>query len=113
MARKSTIILIDDIDGGAADETVAFVLDGTCHEIDLSTSNASALRSVLAPYIAAGRKTSRTAGTAGTAARKPGGTGWCPDAGRIRRWATDNGYQMASRGPIPDRILEVFHVAGT
>jgi hypothetical protein len=114
MTRKSTIILIDDVDGGTADETVTFVLDGTDHEIDLSTSNASVLRSLLAPYIAAGRKTNLTPGTAGNAPRKPGGgTGGRPDAGRIRRWATDNGYQMASRGPIPERILEAFHTAGT
>jgi hypothetical protein len=105
MARKSSIILIDDIDGGAADETVAFALDGTSHDIDLSASNASALRSILARYIAAGRKTNRGAGTA---ARKSGGTVRRADTGRIRRWATDNGYQMASRGPIPDRIFQAF-----
>ncbi|MBT2598086.1 Lsr2 family protein [Arthrobacter sp. ISL-72] len=32
-----------------------------------------------------------------------------PNTGRIRRWAIDNGHQMTSRGPIPDRILEAFH----
>lgn len=63
MATRVEIILIDDIDGGAADETVQFALDGTGYDIDISASNAAALRSLLAPYIAAGRK------TAGTAAR--------------------------------------------
>ncbi|MGY4541274.1 hypothetical protein ACVWY0_001183 [Arthrobacter sp. UYNi723] len=48
MATKATVILIDDLDGGAADETVTFALDGAGHEIDLSAANAAALRSLLA-----------------------------------------------------------------
>jgi hypothetical protein len=68
----------------------------------------------LAPYIAGGRKANLAPGAAGKAPRKPGGgTGGRPDAGTIRPWATGNGYQMASRGPIPDRILGAFHTAGT
>nr|WP_251040375.1 histone-like nucleoid-structuring protein Lsr2 [Arthrobacter sp. ISL-72] len=70
MLRKSTIILIEDADGGAADERVAFALDETSHEIYVSISKASSLRSLLAPYIPAGRRTNRVAGTAG---RKSGG----------------------------------------
>ncbi len=90
---------------------MTFALDGTSHEIDLSTSNASALRSRLAPYIAAGRKTNRSAGTT---ARKPGGRApGRANSGSIRTWAIDIGYRMASRGPIPDRILEAFHTATT
>ncbi|MET3923438.1 Lsr2 family protein [Arthrobacter sp. UYEF20] len=111
MATKATVILIDDLDGGAADETVTFALDGAGHEIDLSAANAAALRSLLAPYISAGRKAK---GTAGTAARRPGGAAARSlDAGRIRRWAIGNGYQMASRGPIPDRIVEDFRASNT
>ena len=40
MAQKVQVILVDDIDGGAADETVSFSLDGVSYEIDLSTKNA-------------------------------------------------------------------------
>jgi hypothetical protein len=38
------IILEDDYDGGSADETVSFALDGAEYEIDLSSKNASGLR---------------------------------------------------------------------
>ena len=48
--------LEDDLDGGPADETVRFGLGGTDYEIDLSTSNATAFRAQLEPFIAhAGR----------------------------------------------------------
>ena len=36
MAQKVKIILVDDLDGGSADETVRFGLDGVSYEIDLS-----------------------------------------------------------------------------
>ena len=45
MAQKVQIVLIDDIDGGPADETVYFSLDGVSYEIDLSAPNAVRLRS--------------------------------------------------------------------
>ena len=47
MAQKIQVVLIDDIDGGDADETVRFSLDGTHYEIDLSASNAARLRNAL------------------------------------------------------------------
>jgi Lsr2 len=40
MAKKVTVPFVDDLDGtAAADETVAFTLDGVAYEIDLSTKN--------------------------------------------------------------------------
>jgi hypothetical protein len=48
-ATKITVVLEDDLDGGPADETVRFAIDGTSYEIDLSTTNAAAFRQQLAP----------------------------------------------------------------
>ena len=55
MAHVTKVRLVDDIDGGEADESVSFGIDGRSLEIDLSSENAEKLRSVLAPYIAAAR----------------------------------------------------------
>ncbi len=52
MASKTVVELLDDLDGGRADETVTFALDGVDYEIDLSAANARALRGVLAEFIA-------------------------------------------------------------
>ena len=50
MAKKVTVSFVDDLDGKtAADETVAFTLDGVACEIDLSTKNAKKLRAALQP----------------------------------------------------------------
>src|SRR4051812_41204704 len=49
MAQRVEVVLIDDVDGGEAAETVAFALDGANYEIDLSEENAAKLRDGLAP----------------------------------------------------------------
>lgn len=51
MASKTVVELFDDLDGGRADETVRFALDGVEYEIDLSRANAAALRDVLAEFV--------------------------------------------------------------
>ena len=56
MAQRFQVVLIDDLDGSEAAETVHFSLDGTGYEIDLSRDNASRLRDVLTPYLGAARK---------------------------------------------------------
>jgi hypothetical protein len=58
MAQKVNIILVDDIDGSDASETVTFGLDGTSYEIDLNDTNAAALRDALATYVGHARKVS-------------------------------------------------------
>jgi hypothetical protein len=55
MAKTVIVKLTDDIDGGDADETIQFALDGKSYEVDLSTANASKLRDMLQPYIENGR----------------------------------------------------------
>ena len=59
MAKQIIQRLIDDFDGGDADETVKFALDGVQYEIDLSKKNATKLRNAIAPYLAAGSKVGR------------------------------------------------------
>jgi hypothetical protein len=44
-------MLIDDLDGSAAEGTVRFGLDGTEYEIDLNARHAKELRKALARYL--------------------------------------------------------------
>lgn len=74
MAKTTIIKLTDDIDGGNADETVEFSLDGKVYEIDLSKRNASALRKALQPYIDVARSGGRS-GSRGRPARAGGRRG--------------------------------------
>jgi Lsr2 len=51
MMQKIQTLLIDDLDGGDAEGTVRFGLDGADYEIDLSAGHAEALRKALEPYV--------------------------------------------------------------
>jgi hypothetical protein len=63
MARETITQLIDDLDGtvifGGMGRTVLFEFDGTSYEIDLTDAHVDQLRDALAPYVSAGRRTSR------------------------------------------------------
>jgi hypothetical protein len=56
VARKTVVELVDDVDGGQADETVRFALDGVDYTIDLSAENATRLRQILAAFVANARR---------------------------------------------------------
>src|SRR6478672_13304794 len=56
MAQRVEVVLIDDIDGGKASETVTFALDGVTYEIDLSNKNASKLRDDFATWTGHARR---------------------------------------------------------
>jgi hypothetical protein len=87
MAQKVQVLLVDDLDGGEATETVAFSLDGTTYEIDLSSDNAGKLRKEFAPYVDHARKASG------------GATG-----GRRRRTRTGPGREIG-RASCRERVL--------
>jgi hypothetical protein len=55
MAKTIIVKLTDDIDGGDADETVHFSLDGKSYEIDVNAANAAKVRQAFQPYIQQGR----------------------------------------------------------
>ena len=111
MAQKVQIILEDDLDGGEADETVSFALDGTSYEIDLNEANATKLREAMATYVGHARKVTGTRGrrTGGTTARTAGGSG--PSAKEVREWARENGHDVPDRGRIPAEVREAYDAA--
>ncbi|QLQ09609.1 MAG: Lsr2 family protein [Nocardioidaceae bacterium] len=113
MAQRVDIVLVDDIDGNEAEETLSFALDGVEYEIDLSAKNAAKLRDALATYIGHGR---RTGGRRSAGRRASGRTRTTPannsaSAAEIRAWATDNGYELSARGRIPAEIREAYAAA--
>lgn len=108
MAQKVQVLLVDDIDGGEADETVTFGLDGKAYEIDLTTANADKLRAALEEFVKKGRRTGgRASGTGRKAARAAGGF----DTAAIRAWAKEQGYTVNDRGRVPADIREAYEKA--
>jgi hypothetical protein len=113
VAQKVQILLVDDIDGAEASETVEFGLDGVTYEIDLSDTNARALRDQLAPYIAEGRKVSgrRRASGGRASGRGRSGGGTEAPAAQIREWARANGYDVPDRGRVSAEVKEAYAAA--
>ncbi|PBC97154.1 Lsr2 protein [Streptomyces sp. OV198] len=109
VAQKVQVLLVDDLDGGEADETVTFALDGKTYEIDLTTANADKLRGLLEAYVKGGRRTGgRAAGGRGKARVASGGS---QDTAQIRAWAKENGYEVNDRGRVPASIREAYEKA--
>ena len=109
MAQKTVVELVDDLDGGKADETVAFALDGVDFLIDLSAENAARLRESLAEFVGHARKTGGKRGK--TAGRKAVQTADKPDNQAIREWARSQGETIAERGRIPAALVMRFQEA--
>jgi hypothetical protein len=116
MAQKVNIVLVDDIDGSEATETVSFGLDGTSYEIDLNDANAGALREALAAYVGHARKVGsapRRGGrrTGGSGSGSNGSASGGPSAKEIRDWARDNGYDVPDRGRVSAEVREAYDSA--
>ena len=110
MAQKVQVILVDDIDGGEAEESVSFAIDGVNYEIDLSEGNATALREALAPWVGHARRVGgrsgggRRSGSRGRAAAKA-------DLGEVRAWARDNGFSVSDRGRVSSEVMTAYESA--
>ncbi len=112
MAQKIQVLLVDDLDGGTATETVAFGLDGSGYEIDLSSENADKLREALAPFVGHARRASRVAAARPGSPTRPGRSGARIDREQtqaIREWARKNGHKVSERGRIPGSIVEAYN----
>ena len=112
MAQKITTLFIDDIDGGAAEGTVRFALDGTEYEIDLNAKHSDELRSALGRYVTHARKvgggTRRTGRIPGRAGR---GSGSVLNTTEIRNWARENGFDIKDRGRVPADLVAKYQAA--
>ncbi|KWX01258.1 hypothetical protein TH66_01675 [Carbonactinospora thermoautotrophica] len=107
MVQKVEVLLVDDLDGGKADEIVTFSLDGVQYEIDLSSEHAAQLREELARYVGAARK------VPGRRGRRPGrkAAAGQPSSREVREWAKSQGIEVSERGRIPQDVYVKFQEA--
>lgn len=123
MASITTVSLLDDLDGSAAAETVAFGLDGASYEIDLNDKNAKKLRDALANYVASARRVDGGRRSVASVGRPRGRVAakvtaraarTTPDreqTAAIREWARAAGYEVSERGRLSAAVLEAFEAA--
>jgi hypothetical protein len=104
MAQKVQVLLVDDLDGGVASETVSFSLDGTAYQIDLSSDNANKLRKEFGQYIEHARRDGAGGRRRGRARTGPGRQ----ESAQIRAWAKDQGFKVSERGRIPASVIAKY-----
>jgi len=108
MAQQIQTLFVDDIDGGPAEGTVRFALDGTDYEIDLSTEHSDALRAALGKYVEHARKIGGTARRAGARGGRRAST---VDTAAVRAWARENGHDIKDRGRVPADLVAKYQAA--
>lgn len=113
MAQKVNIILVDDIDGSEAAETISFGLDGATYEIDLNAEHAEQLREALAPWVGHARKlTSRRGGSGRRQNASSGSSGSSgPTPAEMREWGRKNGFEVSERGRVPTELRIAYQNA--
>ncbi len=112
MAQRVNVVLVDDIDGSDAVETVSFALDGVDYEIDLSEKHAGELRNAVSLYIGHGRRTGgrrRSGRRSSTGSNAAGSEG--ASAADIRAWARENGWDVPERGRVSAEVREAYSAA--
>lgn len=111
MAQKIQTLFIDDIDGGAAEGTVRFALDGTEYEIDLNAKHSEELRSALGKYVTHARKVGAARRAGRGAGRAGRGAGSALNTTEIRNWAREQGYDIKDRGRVPADLVAKYQAA--
>ena len=111
MAKQVITLLTDDLDGGEADRTVEFGLDGVNYTIDLSEKNAGKLRKALDPFLNSATRVGRSpvASPIRRNGASAGGRASRDENQAIREWANKNGHPVSERGRIPSHIVEAYH----
>ena len=108
MAQKIQTLFIDDIDGGEAEGTVRFALDGSEYEIDLNAKHSEELRSALGKYVTHARKISGTTRRGSARGGRRAGT---VDTVAVRTWAREQGIDIKDRGRVPADIVAKYQAS--
>lgn len=110
MATKTTVVLVDDLNGDPADTTIRFGLDSRQYELDLTDENAQELRELFNRYISAARRV--PGGRRGSTAGPLKAAFTAVDPAAVRAWAKGNGVDVSPRGRIKAAVLEAYRAAG-
>lgn len=115
MAHRTVVTYYSDLSGAEIDEKcvgVRFEIDGSAYEIDLAEDEQDALRAALAPFVAAARP-ARTEPQgqprASVSAHGPDD----PTPSAMREWARDNGFDVPTRGRVPELVREAYRAANS
>lgn len=122
VSKIQTVTFVDDLDGRELDpddaRTVSWSWLGVDYELDVSSSNLDKIeqgkitvaRLIKASTRVGGRRRSPSSLQSKKRIAANGSGSGSPNA-QIRKWAADNGYEVSSRGRIPNEIVEAYEAA--
>lgn len=109
MAQRVQTLLVSDLSGeelGTDGQTLKFGWLGAEYEIDLSQKEADQFAKDLEKYLSAARR---------VGGRQQRGTGRAKtdpaQLKAIREWANSNGYNVSSRGRVPQEIQDAYNAS--
>lgn len=111
MATQIQTLLIDDLDGGEAKETITFGIDGSGYEIDLNDKNAKKLRAALTPFAENARKAVAVTSARGRRSGTTRARTNREQSAEIRAWALAHGITVSARGRIASTVVEQYNAA--
>ena len=109
MVKSLVEVLVDDLDGTEAVESVLLGWNGQWRRIELSEKNLAALSKAVDRFWEAGRPVAERGGTRRTRGGRAEANGRDPKA--IRAWAAANGIAVPTRGRIPGDIERQYNQA--
>ena len=110
MARRTMLILEDDLDATPAQHQVSFSFEGVAYEIDLNEEHYAELQESMAPWVSHARRVSGRR----TTAKRSGGTssaGGAVSATVIREWAKSQNIAVSDRGRGPANVRAAYEEA--
>ena len=97
-------VLVDDMDGGSADVTIALAINGEAYSMDLSNKNAEAFYAAINPWLSIA-----TRNRAGHEATVQSYLAGVEQRAAIREWAIRKGLGISPRGRIPQEITDEYN----
>ncbi len=115
MVKTLVEVLVDDLDGSEAVESVRLGWNGQWRELDLSEKNLAALSKTFDKFWDAARPV-KTQPSSRRRSRRPNNTARVVSDGQrdpkaIREWAHSNGIPVPSRGRIPGEVEQQYNRA--
>ncbi|MCF2711045.1 histone-like nucleoid-structuring protein Lsr2 [Schaalia hyovaginalis] len=104
--KKTQVVLVDDIDGGAADDTIVFAFKGVSYEIDLSEAHIEEMTADFAKWTQKARRVGGRQTCSRSAKPKADSR-----AALIREWAKAEGVAVNERGRISADVVAAYEAA--
>ncbi|HEX9227460.1 MAG TPA: Lsr2 family protein [Arthrobacter sp.] len=108
MAQRIQVLLVDDLDGSEASQSIHFSVEKTDYVIDLSDENADEFRAAMDKFVGAARKTDREARDKAKRAVRNSND---PAPAAVRAWAQAEGLDVSPRGRVKAEIIDQYLAA--